>query len=315
LFNRLKSVGERLPLPDTKKFGDIRTKEERFAFLMILPSILFLLFIFTFPLLYLISLSTYRIEMSRPWVNAWVGLQNYVYMFGDARFWNSIKITFIYTTSTVTLQVSIGLLLALVLSGKLAGKTRDYLRMGVLLPIILAPVVIGLAFRTLLLTPKYGLIDYLVTLLGFSSQSWLGNPTLALISVIVIHTWQWTPFAFLIFLAALAALPIEVYEAALIDRATAWQQFRYITLPLIQPAIVIVVILRLMVSIRAFAAIFSATGGGPGTATEILNLYAYRTSFNSLSLGYGATLATTLLLITSFISVLLFHIRNTSYGG
>lgn len=312
MLDKLKSVGERLPLPDTKKFEGIRTKEERFAFLMILPSILFLLFIFTFPLLYLISLSTYRIEMSRPWVNAWVGLQNYVYMFGDARFWNSIKITFIYTTSTVILQVSIGLLLALVLSGKLAGKIRDYLRMGILLPIILAPVVIGLAFRTLLLTPKYGLIDYLVTLLGFGSQSWLGNPTLALISVIVIHTWQWTPFAFLVFLAALAALPIEVYEAALIDRATAWQQFRYITLPLIRPSIVIVVILRIMVSIRAFAAIFSATGGGPGTTTEILNLFAYRTSFTSLSLGYGAALATTLLLITSFISFLLFRIRNTS---
>jgi len=311
LFDKLKSIGERLPLPDTKKFENIKTKEERFAFLMILPSVFFLLFIFTFPLLYLISLSTYRIEMSRPWVNAWVGLQNYVYMFGDERFWNSIKITFIYTTSTVILQVSIGLLLALVLSGKLAGKIRDYLRMGVLLPIILAPVVVGLAFRTLLLTPKYGLIDYLVTLLGFGSQSWLGNPTQALISVILIHTWQWTPFAFLIFLAALAALPIEVYEAALIDRATAWQQFRYITLPLIRPSIVIVVILRLMVSLRAFAAIFSATGGGPGTATEILNLYAYRTSFNSLSLGYGAALATTLLLITSFISILLFRIRNT----
>ena len=106
--------------------------------------------------------------------------------------------------------------------------------------------------------------------------------------MIAIHTWQWTPFAFLFLLATLAALPADVYEAARIDRASAWQRFVHITLPLIRPAIVIVVILRMMMALSAFAAIFAATGGGPGTATEILNLYAYRMSFTELNLGYGA---------------------------
>src|SRR4029079_4150780 len=99
-------------------------------------------------------------------------------------------------------------------------------------------------------------------------------------SVIAIHTWQWTPSAFLVILASLAALPPDVFEAARIDRASAWQRFRHITLPLIQPAIVILVIMRKMIALSAFAGIFGATGGGPGTATEILNLDAYRTSFS-----------------------------------
>jgi len=129
-------------------------------------------------------------------------------------------------------------------------------------------------------------------------------------SVIAIHTWQWTPFAFLVILASLAALPPDIYEAARIDRASAWQRFWRITLPLIRPAIVIVLIMRTMIALSAFAAIFAATGGGPGTATEILNLYAYRTSFSELNLGYGASLAVVLLAITLLISFAMFTLRK-----
>ena len=119
-----------------------------------------------------------------------------------------------------------------------------------------------------------------------------------MISVIVIHTWQWTPFAFMVLLASLASLPEDIYEAARLDRANAWQRFRRITLPLLRPAIVMVVIMRTMVALTAFAAIFTVTGGGPGTATEILNLYAYRKSFTELSIGYGSALAVALLIVT-----------------
>jgi multiple sugar transport system permease protein len=186
------------------------------------------------------------------------------------------------------------------------------MRVSVLLPMILAPVVVGLAWRTLILTPEYGILDYLVILLGFGSKPWLVEPTWALISVIIIHTWQWTPFAFLVFLASLNAMPQEPLEAALLDTRTSWQRFRYIILPMLRPAIVIVLIFRTMIALRAFAAIFSATGGGPGTATEILNLYAYRVSFNSLDLGYGAALGTVLLFITVGISLIFFRMRRSS---
>jgi multiple sugar transport system permease protein len=287
--------------------------EQRFAFLMISPSLIFLILMFTFPLLYLVGISTFRMELARPTANAWIGIDNYMNMLNDPRFWNSMKITVIYTVSTVCLQVILGMSMALALSDNMAGKFRDFLRIVVLLPMILAPVVVGLVWRTLLLTQRYGLIDFIFMQLGFGTQPWLGDPTYALLSVIAIHTWQWTPFAFLVFLASLASISPDLYEAALLDRASSFQRFWYITLPMLRSSIVIVVIIRLMVALRAFAAIFSATGGGPGTSTEILNLLAYRTSFNSLNIGYGAALGTTLLVITSITSLLLFKIRKSSY--
>lgn len=277
---------------------------------MISPSLLVLALVSTVPLLVLIGMSFFTIELTQIWKNGWAGLENYAHMVEDRRFWHSVSITGIYTVSTVALQVVIGLILALALTGSFPG--RNLLRTAVLLPMILAPVVVGLAWRTLLLTPRYGLVDFISESLGLGSHSWLGDPQLALASVIVIHTWQWTPFAFLVFTAALAALPLEPYEAARLERANAWQMFRFITLPLIRPAIVIVIIIRSMIALRAFAAIFAATGGGPGTSTEILNLYAYRTSFTSLSLGYGAALTTTLLLITVALSLTFFRIRHAA---
>ncbi len=156
---------------------------------------------------------------------------------------------------------------------------------------------------------------YLVQLLGFEQVNWLGAPVPALISVIVIHSWQWTPFAFLVLLASLASLPPDVYEAARIDRANAFQRFWHITLPLLRPAIVIVVIMRAMISLAAFAAIFAATGGGPGTASEILNLYAFKTSFVELNFGYGSTLAVSLLVITMAVSGVLFYLRTARNRG
>ena len=164
--------------------------------------------------------------------------------------------------------------------------------------------------RTLVLSPDFGLVDVASRALGLGSHNWLGDPQLALVSVIAIHTWQWTPFAFLVLLATLATLPPDVYEAARLDRAGAWQRFRHITLPLVRPAIVMVVILRMMTALSAFAAIFAATGGGPGSATEILNLYAYRTSFSELNLGNGASLAVVLMAITLAISFLMFRLRR-----
>ena len=145
-------------------------------------------------------------------------------MGSDPRFWNSLLLTFIYTGSTVVLQVVIGLSLALLVLQ--IPKGQGMLRVAAILPIVLAPVVVGLFWRTLVLAPDFGLVDLVTRALGLGSHNWLGDPQLALISVIAIHTWQWTPFAFLVLLATLATLPPDVYEAARLDRAGAWQRFR-----------------------------------------------------------------------------------------
>jgi len=284
-------------------------QEQRFALALLAPALILLVLTTTIPLVYLAWNSLHRIDLGMPWLSGFAGLDNYAKMGNDPRFWSSLWLTVVYTCSTVALQVAVGLSLALLVLQIPRGQ--GLLRIGAILPIVLAPVVVGLFWRTLVLAPDVGLVDLVTRWLGLGSYNWLGDPQLALISVIAIHTWQWTPFAFLVMLATLSTLPSDVYEAARLDRARPWQRFVYITLPLIRPAIVMVVIMRTMTALSAFAAIFAATGGGPGSATEILNLYAYRTSFSELNIGYGASLAMVLMGITLAISWLMFRLRRS----
>lgn len=299
-----------MTVPTPAGVGTLERQERRFAFALFAPAFLLLLLTTTAPLVFLAWNSLQNLDLGMPWIKGFAGLANYAKMGEDPRFWNSLGLTVVYTASTVILQVIVGLSLALLVLQIPRGQA--ILRVAAILPIVLAPVVVGLFWRTLVLAPDFGLVDLVTRALGLGSHNWLGDPQLALISVIAIHTWQWTPFAFLVLLATLATLPPDVYEAARLDRAGAWQRFRYITLPLIRPAVVMVVILRTMTALSAFAAIFAATGGGPGTATEILNLYAYRTSFTELNIGYGSALAMVLLAITLFVSWLLFRRRRAA---
>lgn len=283
-------------------------RERRFAAALLAPAFLALMATTTFPLLFLIWTSFYRMNLSMPFMDGFAGLDNYRELLADPRFWQSLGVSLVYTGSTVVLQVVIGLALAILVHGMRRGQ--GLFRMVAILPVVLSPAVVGMVWRSFMLAPDFGVVDYLAVTAGLGSHNWLGDPTLALVSVIVIHTWQWTPFAFMVLLASLAALPDDIYEAARIDRASAWQSFRRITLPLLRPAIVMVIIMRTMVALTAFAAIFTVTGGGPGTATEILNLYAYRKSFTELSIGYGSALAVALLVFTLVVSGVLFALRR-----
>jgi multiple sugar transport system permease protein len=288
----------------------VGSRERRFALALFLPAFLLLVVVTTLPLVYLVWSSFQRIDLSMPWLTGFAGLENYAKLGGDARFWNSLRLTVVYTATTVILQVALGLGLALLVMQIKLGQ--GVLRIAAILPIVLAPVVVGLFWRSLILAPDFGVLDFITQALGLGSYNWLGDPDLALVSVITIHTWQWTPFAFLVLLAGLAALPPDVFEAARLDRAGPWRRFWHITLPMLRPAIVIVVILRMVTALSAFAAIFAATGGGPGSATEIVNLYAYRLSFAELNVGYGSAVATVLLVITLGVSFLLFAFRRST---
>jgi multiple sugar transport system permease protein len=285
-----------------------RRGEQRFGWLMAGPSVALLGLMTTVPLLSLVGMSLWRLDLATPYRNRFVGLDNYARMLGDARFVEAVWITAVYAVTSVALQVVIGLALALAFFRP--GRGLGLLRVAVLLPMILAPIVVGLSWKTLMLSQLYGLVDQAAVLVGLGSRPWLTDARWALGSVIAIHTWQWTPFAFLVFLASLYALPPEPFEAAMLDRASGWQIFRYLTLPMLRPAILVVVTLRTMIALRAFEGIYATTGGGPGTATEILNLYAYRVSFNSLSLGYGAALGTVLLAVTAATSWGFFRLRR-----
>jgi multiple sugar transport system permease protein len=173
-----------------------------------------------------------------------------------------------------------------------------------LVPMMLPAVVVGVVWR-LLLNPNYGPINSGLRSLGINSDllTWTASPKLAMLSVIVVDCWQWTPFMFLVLLAGLQAIPLEPYEAALIDGSNRWQTFRHITLPLLRPAILIALLLRTMDLLRVFDQIFILTEGGPGFATETLSLYIYRTAFRFFDFGYAAALSFVLLAITNVISM------------
>jgi len=193
----------------------LEQRERRFAFALLARALIALLVTTTAPLVYLAWSSLQRLELAMPWLSGFAGAGNYLKMGGDPRFWNSLGLTLIYTGSTVVLQVVIGLALAMLVLSIPRGQA--WLRIAAILPIVLAPVVVGLFWRTLVLAPDVGLVDLVTRALGLGSHNWLGDPQLALVSVIAIHTWQWTPFAFLVILATLASLPPDIYEAARIE--------------------------------------------------------------------------------------------------
>jgi len=282
--------------------------ERRFALAFATPGIVVLAVTTTFPLIYLVWQSLHDINLAMPALNRFVGLGNYERLFGDGEFWYALELTAVYTTVTVTLQLLLGLGMALLILR--IPRAQTVFRIVAILPIVLAPVVVGLFWRTLMLSQTFGIVDFALRAVGLTPYNWLGVPDLAVIAVIAIHTWQWTPFVFLYLLAALVSLPEDLYEAARIDRANAWGRFIHITLPLIRPAIVIVVILRMTVALSAFAALYAATNGGPGTATEIINLFAYRKSFVELTIGYGAAAAVFLLVLTLGVTFVLFRLRR-----
>src|SRR6185503_2834940 len=176
--------------------SSLAAEERRFALALFLPAFLVLVLATTFPLVYLVWNSFLRLDLTMRWEAGFAGGDNYARMVADARFWHSLKLTAIYTGTTVVLQVLVGLGLALLVMQIPRGQ--GMLRVAAILPIVLAPVVVGLFWRTLVLAPDFGVADFVTRALGTGSYNWLGDPDLALVSVIAIHTWQWTPFAFLV---------------------------------------------------------------------------------------------------------------------
>jgi multiple sugar transport system permease protein len=261
---------------------------------LLAPVLAVLLGLAVYPLVYAVRVS---LQSEAGW-----GLGNFARLVQDSFFWAALAHTFVYALSALTLEFLLGLGLALLLDRNLRG--RNLFRALLLIPMMLPPVVVGVTWR-LLFNPTFGAINGTLKRFGIDTAAltWTASPKLAMLSVIAVDVWQWTPFMFLILLAGLQAIPQEPYEAALIDGANAWQIFRDITLPLLKPAILIALLLRTMDLLRVFDQIFILTEGGPGFATETVSLYIYRTAFRFGDFGYAAAMSFVLLLITNAISV------------
>jgi len=287
-------------MPKSRRFFNARGKREGLLpLLFIAPAIAVLLSLSIYPLIYSLTVSLQ--QETAAGVN-W-GLGNFARLASDDFFRDAMVHTFIYAFAALTCEFLLGLGLALLLNQQIRG--RGLFRASLLVPMMLPAVVVGVVWR-LLLNTNFGAVNGTLKQFGINTESltWTASPRLAMLSVIAVDVWQWTPFVFLVLLAGLQAIPQEPYEAALIDGSSRWQTFRHVTLPLLKPSILIVLLLRTMDLLRVFDQIFILTEGGPGFATETISLYIYRTAFRFFDFGYAAAMSFVLLALTNVISAI-----------
>jgi len=294
-------------MPKSKRlFSAASRRELVFPLLLLTPALAVLLSLSIYPLIYSITISLQR--ETADGLN-WT-LANFARLGSDSFFLTAMAHTFVYAAAALVLEFSIGLGLALLLNTQMRG--RGFFRATLLVPMMLPTVVVGVVWR-LMLNANFGAINGTLKEFGLNTESltWTASPRLAFLSVIVVDVWQWTPFVFLVLLAGLQAIPQEPYEAALIDGSSRWQTFRYVTLPLLKPAILIALLLRTMDLLRVFDQIFILTEGGPGFATETISLYIYRTAFRFFDFGYAAAMSFVLLALTNVISTIYIRLLQT----
>src|SRR5215212_179355 len=286
-------------MPKSTRFFSAQNRRELLPVLFIAPTVAVLLALSIYPLIYSVTIS-FQQETSAG--IAW-GLGNFTRLLSDNFFWTAMAHTFVYAVAALAGEFLLGLGLALLLNGQIRG--RGFFRAGLLVPMMLPTVVVGVVWR-LMLNPNFGAVNGTLKELGINIENltWTASPKLAMLSVIAVDVWQWTPFVFLVLLAGLQAIPQEPYEAAVIDGSSRWQTFWHVTLPLLKPSILIVLLLRTMDLLRVFDQIFILTEGGPGFATETISLYIYRTAFRFFDFGYAAAMSFVLLLLTNVVSVI-----------
>ena len=235
------------------------------------------------------------------------GLANYRHLFEDERFLWAVIRTLYFTALSVIAPGILGVFAAVCFASKFVG--RGLARTIFILPMMATPVAISLVW-TMMFHPQLGVLNYLLTSIGLPPSQWVYNETTVIPTLVMVETWQWTPLVMLIVLGGLASLPTDPYEAARLDGASAWQMFRHITLPLVWPFIVVALVIRLIDALKAFDTIFVITGGGPGTASETINLLLYQTAFAFYNLGYASAMVVVFFVLILLISLLLLNVRQ-----
>jgi len=287
-------------------------------YLFLLPAVAILALGLLVPLYNAVMLSFYDWSFGQPWGSArFLGFANFERLFTDPTVWNSVRTTLVFGFWVVTLEMLIGVGLALLLEKAVRGAT--FFRTIFVMPLMIAPVVVGLIWRYLL-DARNGIVNYYLTQIGeaipflqgygFEAQAWLGDPQLAMVSIIVSDVWQWTPFVFMIVLAGLQGLPGDVMEAAYIDGANWFRMTWHVKLPMMRNILLIALLMRIIDVFRALEVIFVMTGGGPGASTRVLSLTLFQTAFTGRDLGYASTIALLLSVILIVFSIVLLWFSN-----
>ena len=237
---------------------------------------------------------------------SFVGAANYARLPGDPRFMEAVWHTIAYSALSVVLPLVLGTAAALVFHTEF--PLRGVLRGLFVMPMMATPVAIAVVW-TMMFHPQLGVLNYLLSLVGLPPQLWVFSPTTVIPSLVLVETWQWTPLVMLIVLGGLAAIPTEPYESAEIDGASAIQKFRFITLPMIAPFLMVAVLIRLIDALKSFDIIYAITQGGPGTASETLNLYLYASAFAYYDVGYASAIAAVFFALIIALSLVTLHLR------
>jgi multiple sugar transport system permease protein len=293
------------------RVGRLRAFVEResvFAWFMVTPPLLFLLAFLGYPFFYGVYLSFFHKEVARP--SSFVGFGNFVRLSNDPIFWQAVRNTIIFTGVATILKALGGLAMALVMNQSF--KMKSVTRAALLLPFIVPTVLSTVAWQWIL-DPGMGLFNRLLTESGLAVRgpSWLGTPTMAMISIIMVNTWRGLPFFGISILAGLQTIPVELHESATIDGAGTWNRFRYVTLPSLLPVILIVTTFSIVLTFFDFQLVYVLTGGGPANSTHLMATYAYSLSMGAGQMGLGSAVALSMVPVLGLLLVLLtFFVRK-----
>jgi multiple sugar transport system permease protein len=271
----------------------------------IVPALVVVVGVIVFPWAFTLWMSLNEWKVGAP--TTFVGIDNYLRLPGDQRFVEAVWHTLTYTILSVALPLLFGTFAACVFHARF--PFRGFLRGLFIMPMMATPVAIALVW-TMMFHPQLGVLNYLLSLIGLPPQLWIFHPATVIPSLVLVETWQWTPLVMLIVLGGLAAIPSEPYESAQIDGATAWQVFRYITFPLILPFLFIAAMVRTIDAVKSFDIIFAMTQGGPGTASETINLYLYSVAFIYYDVGYASAMACVFFVLIVALTAALLHVRR-----
>jgi len=238
---------------------------------------------------------------------SFAGLANYLKLATDQRFLETVPRTLWFTLLAVVIPIVLGVAAAIVFHREF--PWRGVLRTIFVMPMMATPVAIALVW-TMMFHPQLGVLNYLLSLVGLPPSLWVYDPSTVILSLVMVEVWHWTPLVMLIVLGGLAALPTDPYDSALVDGATSWQMFRYITLPLLMPYIMIVLVIRTIDALKVFDTIFVITQGGPGTASETLNIFLYNQAFQYYNMGYASAVVVIFFVLIIALSLVLLHIRQ-----
>ena len=275
--------------------NQFRKERNKFIILMLMPATILLVGLTLFPFIVSLILSFTDYSLLRPGQTKFIFLDNYIELMKTDEFWIALRVTVIFTVLAVSVQVVLGVVFATLLHNE--NTNVSLLRTLYLLPLAITPIAATFTFR-LMFNPSLGVLNYFMKLLGLEPQAWLASPNTAMLSLIIVDTWQWTPFILLICLGGLASLPSEPFEAAKVDGASSWQVFTKITVPMLYPFIGLALLFRSIDAFKTFDIIYVLTSGGPGILTRTLNLYAFKHGIEYLSMGYAGSIAIVMLIIT-----------------